>query len=118
MNISKIEEKWQKKWEEEKPFETNPDSRSKYYMVFAYPTVSGTLHVGHARSYVLPDIIARYKRMKGFNVFFPLGFHATGIGCQKILDDVSKDLKNAKLYGIPSKEAVKFKTPLDVEKYL
>jgi len=118
MNLSKIEEKWQEKWEEEKPFESKPDDRSKYYMVFAYPTVSGTLHVGHARSYVLPDVIARYKRMKGFNVFFPLGFHATGLGCQKILDDVEKDLKNAKLYGIPPKDAVKFKTPFDVEKYL
>jgi leucyl-tRNA synthetase len=118
MNFNKIEEKWQEKWDKETPFETNPDARNKYYMVFAYPTVSGTLHVGHARSYVLPDIIARYKRMRGLNVFFPLGFHATGLGCQKILDDVSKDLKNAKLYGIPPKDAVKFKTPLDVEKYL
>jgi len=118
MNFPKIEEKWQKNWEKIKPFESALDNRIKYYMVFAYPTVSGTLHVGHARSYVLPDIIARYKRMRGFNVFFPLGFHATGLGCQKILDDVEKDLKNAKIYGIPPKEAVKFKTPLDVEKYL
>jgi len=118
MNFQKIEKKWQEKWEEEKQFESNPDNRNKYYIVFAYPTVSGTLHVGHARSYVLADIIARFKRMRGFNVFFPLGFHATGLGCQKILDDVSKDLKNAKLYGISPKEAVKFKTPMDVEKYL
>jgi len=118
MNFSKIEDKWQKEWEKEKPFESIPDNRNKYFMVFAYPTVSGTLHVGHARSYVLPDVIARYKRMKGFNVFFPLGFHATGLGCQKILADVEKDLKNSKLYGIPPKEAVKFKTPMNVEKYL
>ena len=118
MNFQKIEKKWQEKWSKEKPFETNPDARKKYYMVFAYPTVSGTLHVGHARSYVLPDIIARYKRMRGLNVFFPLGFHATGLGCQKILDDVTKDLKKSKIYGIPPKDAVRFKTPLNVEKYL
>ncbi|MEM5872409.1 MAG: leucine--tRNA ligase [Candidatus Aenigmatarchaeota archaeon] len=118
MNFKKIEEKWQAKWEELKIYEANQDNRKKYFMVFAYPTVSGTLHVGHARSYVLPDVIARYKRMRGFNVFFPIGFHATGLGCQKILNDVEKDLKNAKLYGISPKDAVKFKNPLDVEKYL
>jgi leucyl-tRNA synthetase len=117
MDFAKIEKKWQEEWEDSKAFESNPDGK-KFYMLFAYPTVSGTLHVGHARSYVLPDVIARFKRMQGFNVFFPLGFHATGVHCQKILNDVLKDLKNAKIYGIPSKEAIKFKTPMDVEKYL
>jgi len=118
MDFGKIEKKWQKEWGDSKAFESEPSNKKKFYMLFAYPTVSGTLHVGHARSYVLPDIIARFKKMKGFNIFFPLGFHATGVHCQKILDDVLKDLKNAETYGIPSKEAVKFKTPLDVEKYL
>ena len=118
MKFEDIEFKWQKKWEELKIFEAEPSEKNKFFMVFAYPTVSGTLHVGHARSYVLPDIIARYKRMKGFNVFFPLGFHATGVHCQTILKDVSEDLKNAEKYGIEPKDAAKFKNPLDVEKHL
>jgi leucyl-tRNA synthetase len=118
MKTEDIENKWEKKWEEDRIFESETSKKDKFFMVFAYPTVSGTLHVGHARSYVIPDIIARYKRMKGFNVFFPLGFHATGVHCQTILTEVSKDLKNAKKYGIEPKDAAKFKNPLDVEKYL
>jgi leucyl-tRNA synthetase len=118
MKTEDTEIKWQKKWEEDKLFETEPSDKNKFFMVFAYPTISGTLHVGHARSYVIPDVIARYKRMRGFNVFFPLGFHATGVHTQTIMTDVSNDLKNAKKYGIDSKAAAKFKNPLDVDKYL
>ncbi|OGI12234.1 leucine--tRNA ligase [Candidatus Micrarchaeota archaeon RBG_16_36_9] len=118
MKTEDIEIKWQKKWEKEGLFESEPSKKNKYFMVFAYPTISGTLHVGHARSYVIPDVIARYKRMRDFNVFFPLGFHATGVHTQTILTEVSKDLKNATKYGIYPKAAAKFKTPLDVDKYL
>jgi len=118
MKFKDIEFKWQKKWEESKISEAEPSEENKFFMVFAYPTVSGTLHVGHARSYILPDVIARYKRMRGFNVFFPLGFHATGVHCQTILKDIAKDLKSAEKYGIEPKDAAKFKNPLDVEKYL
>ncbi len=118
MKFEDIENKWQKKWEELKMFEAEPSEKNKFFMVFAYPTVSGTLHVGHARSYVLPDVIARYKRMRGFNVFFPIGFHATGVHCKTILKEVAEDLSNAKRYGIEPKDASKFKNPLDVDKYL
>jgi len=118
MDFHKIENKWQKEWEKSKLFEAESDKRNKYYMLFAYPTVSGTLHVGHARSYAIPDIIARYKRMRGLNVFFPLGFHATGLDCERILNDVKKDVKNAERHGIPPKDAMKFKTPFDVKNYL
>ncbi len=109
---------WKREWAKKGVFEPDAKGNKKWYMLFAYPTVSGTLHVGHARSYTLPDIIARYKRMKGFNVLFPLGFHATGIDCQKILDKCKKDLAEAKKYGIPDEEANKFKTAIDVDKYL
>jgi len=118
MKTEDVENKWEKKWEADKIFEAEPSKKNKFFMVFAYPTVSGTLHVGHARSYVIPDIIARYKRMRGFNVFFPLGFHATGVHCQTILKDVAENIKNAEKYGIETKDAVKFKNPLDVDKYL
>ncbi|MBI4015470.1 MAG: leucine--tRNA ligase [Candidatus Aenigmarchaeota archaeon] len=109
---------WKKEWAKEGVFEPKAGKGKKWYMLFAYPTVSGTLHVGHARSYTLPDIVARYKRMKGFNVLFPLGFHATGIDCQKILDKCKKDLEEAKKYGIPQEEVKKFKTAIDVDRYL
>lgn len=116
-DLRKIEQKWQKKWEGKKLFEAK-DKGKKFYMLFAYPTVSGTLHIGHARSYTLPDTIARYKRMKAFNVFFPLGFHATGTDCQNIFDKIKEDVKNAGTYGIDEKDAKKFKTIIDVKRYL
>jgi len=53
--------------------------REKFFIIFAYPGVSGFLHIGHLRSYTYPDIIARYKRLRGFNVFFPAGLHASGL---------------------------------------
>jgi leucyl-tRNA synthetase len=87
-------------------------------MLFAYPTASGNLHVGHARSYTIPDIIARYKRMRGYNVFFPLGFHATGIDCITIYEKINDNPNNGSRYGIPLKEAETLKSPTQVEKYL
>jgi leucyl-tRNA synthetase len=118
MDFKKIENKWQENWEKTKLFEAEPDKRKKYYMLFAYPTVSGNLHIGHARSYAMPDIIARYKRMRGFNVFFPLGFHATGLDCERILNDVKRDVKNSEKHGIPQKDAIRFRTAFDIKNYL
>ena len=73
-----IEEKWQKKWEKEHLGEADPDKRKKFFMIFAYPGISGYLHVGHMRGFSYTDIICRYKRMTGHNVLFPVGTHASG----------------------------------------
>ena len=118
MKMGAIEKKWQKSWKDSKLFEAEPSKKKKYYMLFAYPTASGNLHVGHARSYSIPDMIARFRRMQGYNVFFPLGFHATGGDCQKICDKIQKDPKAGLKYGISEKDAKKMKTALDVERYL
>ena len=89
-----------------------------FYIVFAYPTTSGTLHVGHIRSYTLPDIIAKYHISKGEQVFFPIGFHATGADAIKIFDAIKADPSKSENYGI-SKEAIsKIKEPADVVKAL
>ena len=74
----KIEKKWQKQWFEEKIQEATRNNENKFFIHFAYPGVSGYLHVGHMRGFTYCDIIARYKKMKGFDVFFPAGFHASG----------------------------------------
>ena len=74
----KTEEKWQKKWADARLGEAEPDSRQKFFLIFAYPGVSGYLHVGHMRGYTYSDVICRYKRMLGYNVLFPVGTHATG----------------------------------------
>ncbi len=73
-----MEKKWQDRWAEAKLGEAEPDGREKFFLIFAYPGVSGYLHVGHMRGFTYSDIICRYKRMQGYNVLFPVGSHATG----------------------------------------
>ncbi|MBI5635785.1 leucine--tRNA ligase [Candidatus Micrarchaeota archaeon] len=78
-DYTSIEKKWQDKWFESKAFEPKTDSsKKKFFFTIPYPYVSGTLHVGHGRTYTNGDVIARYKRMAGFNVLFPMAFHITG----------------------------------------
>ncbi|RLF37017.1 MAG: leucine--tRNA ligase [Thermoplasmata archaeon] len=74
-----VEKKWQDKWFRDRIYEAKKDGGKKFFIHFAYPGVSGYLHVGHMRGFTYCDIIARYKRMSGYNVLFPAGFHASGI---------------------------------------
>mgnify|MGYP006411792383 FL=1 len=95
MEFNKISEKWKKKWEAEEIFKTTEDKKKeKCYVLemFPYPSSDG-LHMGHAFNYTIGDIYARFKRMGGFNVLYPMGFDASGLPAENAAIKANKHPK-------------------------
>ncbi len=96
VDLHSIEKKWQKYWEKEKIYKFDPVSNKPVYSIDTPPpTVSGAMHLGHAFSYTHADMIARYKRMKGCNVFYPWGVDDNGLATERLVEKrIGKKAKN------------------------
>jgi leucyl-tRNA synthetase len=118
-----IENKWRQIWNDQKIFESNPDpTKQKYLVTVAYPYPNSPQHIGHGRTYTLADAHARYKRMRGYNVLFPMGFHYTGtpiLAMSRRLVSGDTDLYNTFLnvYGVPSKAIESFNEPVNIARF-
>ena len=113
MDFKKIEKKWQKRWKKAKIFEANRSKKPKFFITFPIPYVNGSMHIGSAFTAFRCDSYARFKRMQGFNVLFPQGFHATGEPILGAIERLRKGDKvqeeTFKLYGATQRDIENFK---------
>ncbi|QHN07561.1 leucine--tRNA ligase [Methanothermobacter sp. THM-2] len=117
-----IESKWRDKWRDAGIFHADPDDREKIFLTVAYPYPSGAMHIGHGRTYTVPDVYARFKRMQGYNVLFPMAWHVTGAPVIGIARRIQRqDPWTLKIYRevhkVPEDELERFSDPEYIVEY-
>ena len=116
-----IERKWRKRWESSGIYESEPNERKPLMVTAAWPYVNMPLHIGHLKTYSTADMYARYMRLLGFNVLYPMGFHYTGtpiIAIAKRIKERNPDiLSEIKIYHIPETELPNLSDPLYIANY-
>lgn len=122
MDYKAIEAKWQKAWEDARAYEVEPNDKNGMLVTAAFPYVNAPQHMGHLRTYCTADAYARYKRMRGMNVLYPMGFHATGtpiIAFSKRIAandlDLITELKT--FYHVSDEDIAKMKDPVFIANY-
>ena len=122
INWNEIENKWRNKWIESKDFETNPNDKPKKFITVAYPYPNSPQHIGHGRTYTLADVHARFYRMQGYNVLFPMGFHYTGtpvLGMARRIQAGEKEILDGlrNVYHVPEEDIKTFVEPIKIADY-
>src|SRR5688572_18928240 len=115
-----LERKWLERWDRSRVYDAARGSASdkKFFLHFAYPGISGYLHVGHLRGFTYSDVFCRYKRMTGHRVLFPAGFHASGIPSVGLARKVERGDPDTLEYlarnGCPPEQIPKLRDPQEV----
>ncbi len=121
INYSEIEAKWQKAWADARIFENDVSDKPAYMVTAAWPYVNTPLHIGHLRAFGTSDVLARYKRMRGFNVIYPMGFHATGtpvLAFAKRIKSGDKEIvEELRMFHVPDVEIQKMTEPAYIAAY-
>ncbi len=118
-----IARKWQEAWMQDKIFEADPiESKPKFYITAAFPYPNSPLHLGHSRTYTIADLYARFKRMQGYNVLFPMAFHYTGTPILTMAEAIANGDKELidlmiEVYDVPPNDIEKLKDPLSLARY-
>ncbi|MBI2110046.1 valine--tRNA ligase [Candidatus Woesearchaeota archaeon] len=107
-NFKEVEKKWQKRWGKDKLYKFDPKSQKKIFSIDTPPpTVSGNMHIGHAFSYAHEDFIARFKRMNGYNVWYPFGTDDNGLPTERLIEKIksvkAKDIRRDEFIKLCSK---------------
>ena len=123
MDTAAIEKKWSSRWAQARSFESDPrPGKEKRYVTAAFPYPNSPQHIGHGRTYTTADIYARYLRLKGYNVLFPMAFHVTGtpiLAMAKRLAAKDKDVLEVfdRIYGISPEKAAQLTDPRSLVAY-